>query len=174
MIRNNIIHVIIDHYRDSASENNSNDEGNEESDNTNAVLSTETTTPESLPGFSRRTIVKPLTTGELAHFKSVRQGFEDDEMNQFYQEMRRKSPNESSLSAGNNTTQPAAARSRGANDSGWSPSRPRRPPPRRDRANGNVNSPARSRMPPVSPAARRTIASQPQQSQHNYRTRANR
>ena len=108
------------------------------------MLSTETTTSESLPGFSRRAIVKALTNGQLASLKSVSQGFEEEEMNAFYQEIQRKSPDmfyDSSVSAaGNNAAAVAAARTLSVNDNGWSPSRPRRHPPRprRERSNNNA------------------------------------
>ena len=102
------------------------------------MLSTETTSSESLPGFSRRAIVKPLTNGQLASLKSLRQGYEEEEMNAFYQEMQRKSPDilyDSSVSAAGNTAV-IAARTPGVNDNGWSPSRPRRHPPRPRRERG--------------------------------------
>lgn len=141
-------------------------------------LSTEATSSESLPGFSRRVIVKPLTVGQLASNKTERQGCADEEVNLFYQEVKRKSPNiflNTSVSPG--ITALLAARSRGVSDDGWSPSRPRRahPPRSNQRERNPVSSPARSRMPPVSPARRQAMAP-PQQSnqQHNYRTRANR
>lgn len=141
-------------------------------------MSTEATSSESLPGFSRRVIVKPLTIGQLASNKSERQGCAEEEVTLFYQEVQRKSPNiflNTSVSPG--ITALLAARSRGVSDDGWSPSRPRRPHPARSnqRERNAVSSPARSRMPPVSPARRQAMAppQQPNQ-QHSYRTRANR
>ena len=141
-------------------------------------MSTEATASESLPGFCRRVIVKPLTSGQLASNKIERQGCAEEEVNLFYHEVQRKSPNiflNTSVSPG--ITALLAARSRGVSDAGWSPSRPRRAhPPRPNRRERNVvASPARSRMPPVSPARRPAMAppQQPNQ-QHNYRTRANR
>ena len=156
------------------------DEAHENGDSVN-ISETEATTSESLPGFSRRVIVKPLTVGQLASVKNERQGCADEEVTLFYQEVQRKSPTlflNTSVSPG--ITALLAARSRGVSDDGWSPSRPRRAPPSRpprnyQRERNVVSSPARSRMPPVSPA-RRTSAMAPPQSnnQHNYRTRANR
>ncbi|XP_057373055.1 bromodomain and WD repeat-containing protein 3-like [Daphnia carinata] len=146
-------------------------------------LSTEATASESLPGFSRRIIVKPLTVGQLASIKNERQGCADEEVTLFYQEVQRKSPNiflNTSVSPG--ITALLAARSRGVSDDGWSPSRPRRAHPSRpartfQRERNVVPSPARSRMPPVSPARRTSAVMAPPQQpnqQHNYRTRANR
>lgn len=147
-------------------------------------LSTEATSSESLPGYSRRVIVKPLTVGQLASDKAERQCCAEEEEKLFSDEVQRKSPNiflNSSVSPG--ITALLAARSRGVSDAGWSPSRPRRahPPNRSNRANNQrerqhaVSSPARSRMPPVSPARRPPMAPpQPTNQQHNYRTRANR
>lgn len=141
-------------------------------------ISTEATSSESLPGFSRRIIVKALTVGQLASNKAERQGWADEEVTLFYQEVQRKSPNiflNTSVSPG--ITALLAARSRGVSDDGWSPSRPRRghPPRAVQRERNVVSSPARSRMPPVSPA-RRPVMPAPQQpnQQHSYRTRANR
>lgn len=145
-------------------------------------LSTEATSSESLPGYSRRVIVKPLTVGQLASEKAERQGCADEEEMLFYHEVQRKSPNiflNSSVSPG--ITALLAARSRGVSDAGWSPSRPRRahPPNRANRPNqrerNTVSSPARSRMPPVSPARRTAMPPPPTTNQqHSYRTRANR
>lgn len=157
------------------------DEAPEDDDSVN--LSTEATASESLPGFSRRVIVKPLTIGQLISIKNERQGCADEEVTLFYQEVQRKSPNiflNTSVSPG--ITALLAARSRGVSDDGWSPSRPRRahssrPPRTYQRERNVVSSPARSRMPPVSPARRTSAAvmAPPQpNNQHNYRTRANR
>lgn len=153
-----------------------------------AVLSTEATASESLPGFSRRSvIVKPLTAGQLESNKAARQSWADEEVALFYQEVQRKSPDiflDTSVSPG--VAALWAARSRGVSDVGWSPSRPsRRPHPpannrpaqnRRERSTANVSSPARSRIPPISPARRSNVSSVSQQPSqpHNYRTRASR
>ena len=148
-----------------------------------AAAPTEATASESLPGFSRRTIVKPLTAGQLVRNKSERQACADEEEMLFFQEVQRKSPNiflNTSVSPGIVALQ--AARSRGVSDAGWSPSRPNRrshpvrPAQHRERPAAVVSSPARSRMPPV-PSPRRNAMAPPAPSQnqpHNYRTRATR
>ena len=127
-------------------------------------LSTEATSSESLPGFSRRVVVKPLSQCQLNNYKSESQGRADDEVKLFYLEVQRKSPNiffDSSVAPG--ITALLAARSRGVGDDGWSPSRPQRRPPqggnRRDR--NSQASPRRARQPPASPANRRYIQYRP-------------
>ncbi len=165
---------------------NQEDGSQERPTETPAPISTETTASESLPGYRRTVIVKPLTSGQLESNKAARQCWADEEVDLFYQEVQRKSPDlllDTSVSPG--VAALWAARSRGVSDIGWSPSRPsRRPNPpsnrpaqaRRERPAANVSSPARSRMPPVSSPARRTnnSASASQSQPHNYRTRANR
>ena len=167
--------------RSSSASNRSPEEAMLVEDEAVPIAATEATTTESLPGFSRRVIVKPLTVGQLVRNKSERQACADEEEMLFYQEVQRKSPNiflNTSISPGIVALQ--AARSRGVSDAGWSPSRPRRshqarPAQQRERPTAVVSSPARSRMPPVSSPRRSAMAPPASNNQqHNYRTRATR
>lgn len=151
--------------------------------NPSVALSTEATTSESLPGFSRRpVIVKALSPGQLESSRTSRRCWAEEEVALFHQEVQRKSPNIFlNTSVSPNVAALLAARSRGLQDEGWSPSRPRRNhqpsrPVRRERPPANVSSPSRSRIPPISPARRPhpPPSSQQPSQQHNYRTRATR